>query len=397
VFLRFFYQLREQGLPVTTHNWLALMQALAAGLHHHTLEGFYQVARCLLVSNETHYDAFDRAFGRTFRGVTDDLATLLKDLDAWLRDPARLAHIDPELHRLLPHLDLEQLRQELLARLREQRARHQGGSRWVGSGGTSPFGQGGYHPTGVRLGDQALGRSALAVAEARRFQAYRHDLVLDVRQIAAALRRLRFMGRVGAPQEVDLTATVEATARQGGELEIVSRAPRRNNLRLLLLMDVGGSMDPHARVVSRLFSAAHQAGTFREFRHYYFHNCIYDQVYEDAAFRHPLETRELLGTLTPAWRLLLVGDAYMHPGELVRSHRDFWVRSAGPSGLTWLARLAEHFPRRAWLNPEPEELWREPTIAAIRQHFPMFALTLEGLDRAVAQLRKSTVSPAAVL
>lgn len=388
VFLDFFYNLRDHKVPVTTHNWLALMKALAGGLHDDSLDGFYQVARCLLVASESQYDAFDQAFAETFRGVERDLSKVLAELDEWLRDPKQLAYLDPALRAMLKGMDLEELRELLAQRLAEQRKRHEGGNRWIGTGGTSPFGQGGYHPTGIRIGGTGGGRSALAVADARRFRAYRRDLVLDTRQIAAALRKLRTMARKGDEEELDLEETIDATARNCGDLEVKMRPPRKNDLRVILLMDVGGSMDPYARLCSRLFSAAHQGGGFRELKPFYFHNCVYSRVYEDAGFTKPVETTELLRMHDPSWRLIVVGDAYMHPGELMMATASWWDGRGGPVGLTWLARLADRFPRAAWLNPEPPDIWDAPTIAEIRTVFDMFPLTLEGLDEMVHALRR---------
>lgn len=388
MFLEFLYNLRAHRVPVTTHNWLALVQALGDGLHQDTLDGFYQVARCLLVSSETHYDDFDQAFAETFRGVEQDLSALVEGLDDWLRDPKQLMHLDPALAQALQGMDLEELRRQLQERLEQQKKRHEGGNRWVGTGGTSPFGQGGMHPTGIRMGGTGGGRSALAVADARRFRSYRRDLVLDTRQIASALRKLRTMGRTGQEEELDLDETVDQTARNCGDLEVVMRPPRKNDLRVLLMMDVGGSMDPYAQLVSRLFSAAHSGGGFRELKSFYFHNCVYGRVYEDAAFTKPVSTPELIRAHAASWRLILVGDAYMHPGELMMSSGNWWDGTRGPVGLTWLARLADRFSRCAWLNPEDPEIWGAPTIREIRRVFPMFPLTLQGLDDMVHDLRR---------
>jgi uncharacterized protein len=388
-FLDFFYNLRAHRVPVSTHNWLALMQALGEGLHGDSLDGFYQVARCLLVSSETHYDGFDQAFAESFRGVERDLRRLADELQEWLADPKQLLHLDPALRAALEAMGIEELRRQLLERLEEQKKRHEGGNRFIGTGGTSPFGQGGMHPSGIRMGGQGGGRSALAVADARRFAAYRRDLVLDTRQIAAALRRLRTMARKGdQEEELDLDETVDATARNCGDLEIVTRPPRKNDVRVLLLMDVGGSMEPYARLVSRLFSAACSSGGFRELRSLYFHNCVYRRVYEDAAFGKPVEVDALMQRHDAHWRLIMVGDAYMHPGELLMSSGNWWDGTRGPTGLTWLARLADRFARSAWLNPEPPQLWDAPTIAAIHEVFPMFPLTLEGLDALVRELQR---------
>ncbi|MBL8971715.1 MAG: VWA domain-containing protein, partial [Myxococcales bacterium] len=276
-------------------------------------------------------------------------------------------------------------------RLEKQKERHDGGNRWVGTGGTSPFGTGGAHPTGIRVGGGGS-RSALAVADARRFREFRRDLVLDTRQIAAALRRLRRLTRDDGKLVLDLDDTIDATARNGGDIEVILNPERHADVRLLLLLDVGGSMDPHAQLVSRLFSAAHQGGGFKELRSYYFHNCVYQRVFEDAAFNKPVSTPELLKTLDAKWTVVLVGDAYMHPGELTMSSGDWWESARGPSGLTWLARLADRFPRSAWLNPEPPTLWRSGTIAEIARVFPMFQLTLGGLDDMVKHLRRPALS-----
>jgi uncharacterized protein with von Willebrand factor type A (vWA) domain len=388
VFLDFFYALRLHRVPVTTHNWLALVEAIGDGLHGDSLDGFYQVARCLLVSNEGHYDAFDQAFAETFKGVPTDLSKIVGELDDWLSDPRKLMFLDPQLRAALEEMGIDELRKQLAERLAEQKKRHEGGNRWIGTGGTSPFGQGGMHPSGVRMGGSGGGRSALAVADARRFRDYRRDLVLDTRQIAAALRKLRTMARKGSDDELDIDATVDATARNCGDLEIEMRPPRKNDVRVVLLMDVGGSMDPYARLVSRLFSAAHAGGGFRQLRSYYFHNCVYSRVYEDAAFTKPVPVVDLLRELTPDWRIVVVGDAYMHPGELMMSSGNWWDGSRGPVGITWLARLADRFPRAAWLNPESPEIWNAPTIAEIRRVFDMFPLTLEGLDEMVHHLRR---------
>ncbi len=390
MFLDFFYKLRARGVPVTTHTWLALVEALARGLHGDTLDGFYQVARCILIQSESHYDDFDRVFAESFRGAAADARDLLQQLADWLKDPKAL-ELDPELRAALAGMDLELLRRELADRLANQKERHDGGSHWVGTGGTSPFGTGGANPSGVRIGGGG-GRSALAVADARRFKEFRRDLVLDTRQIAAALRRLRRLTRDEGKLKLDIDETIDATARNCGDIEVVLTPERHGDVRLLLLLDVGGSMDPHAQLVSRLFSAAHQGGGFKELRSYYFHNCVYQRVFEDAAFNKPVSTASLLKELDGKWTVVLVGDAYMHPGELTMSSGDWWESARGPSGLTWLARLADRFPRSAWLNPEPPGLWRSGTIAEIARVFTMFPLTLAGLEDMVKHLRRPALS-----
>lgn len=388
LFLDFFYALRHHGVVVSTHNWLALLESLAQGLHGDSLDGFYQVARCLLVGNESDYDAFDRAFLQTFKGIESEREVLLDHIQDWLANPKELLHLDPAIKEALKNLDADEIRKQLLERLAEQKGRHEGGNRWIGTGGTSPFGQGGYHPTGVRIGGKGGSRSALAVADERRFKEFRKDLVLDTRQIAAALRKLRRLSRSGQEEELDIDATIHATARSAGDLEIVLQPPRKNDVRMLLLLDVGGSMDAHAALVSRLFSAAFSAGGFRELKHYYFHNCIYSTLYEDAAFSSPIALKEIMNQLNSNWYVVVVGDAWMHPGELMMNSGSFWHESQAPSGIECLATLANAFPKSAWINPESKDIWRSPSVAQVHRIFPMYHLSLEGLDEMVDGFRR---------
>jgi len=236
-------------------------------------------------------------------------------------------------------------------------------------------------------------RSAAQIAALRRYRAYRSDLVLDVRQIKVALRRLRELRRGGRQDELDLDGTVDRTCRNAGELELVWRPPRRNNVKVLLLMDVGGSMEPHARTVSQLFSAAKQTKHFREFHPLYFHNCVYEKLYKDARFYERMTVAELLRTYGPTYKLVMVGDALMHPLELFEPGGaiDYWTYNRTP-GIEWLRKLADHFERRVWLNPEPPQYWAHVTVSAIRNLFPMFPLTLDGLAEAVDALVKGRKS-----
>jgi uncharacterized protein with von Willebrand factor type A (vWA) domain len=391
MFIDFLYELRRRGVKVGPQEWLALGEALARDLHGTTLDGFYDVARALCVHRAEDLDAFDRAFAAHFQGVTETAIELSEELLEWLSDPARRRELTDEERQLLERLDLEEARRRLRERLAEQRARHDRGNRWVGTGGASPFGRGGEHPSGVRVGDgDATGggsRGALAAAGERRFRALAGDVTLDTRQIEQALRRLRVFAREGAPDELDLDGTIDATAQNAGELEVRLRPPRRSNVRVLLLVDVGGSMDPHAAVSSRLFSAAKRATHLRELRTYYFHNCLYGKVYDTTWLRDGKDLSEVVADCAhPSWRLILVGDSLMHPSELYadggRWTYDDWT---GASGVAWLAYLREHFARAVWLNPEPESYWTG-TAATIRRIFPMYRLTLDGLTEAVAKL-----------
>ncbi len=386
--IEFFFELRRRKLPVSTHEWSALMKALALGLHDSSLDGFYHVARSICVKDVGHFDAFDEAFLYYFKDIQRDSLELTEELLEWLSNPKLLDSLTPEQLEMLRSLDLQQLRELFEQRLREQKERHDGGNRWIGTGGTSPFGSRGKHPTGLKVGDSAHGgRSAMQLANERRFRSYRRDVVLDVRQIDMALRRLRNLGREGAEEELDLDATVDETCRNGGELEIVFRSPKRNRLKLVLLMDVGGSMDPYAHLVERLFTAASRAGRFAKFRSYYFHNCVYESVYEDASFKHEVPLVDLLAQSDRDEKLVMVGDALMHPSELMDAGGALYYYRYNPtSGLEALKRLEDHFRRSVWLNPEPERYWRRTTIEAVASVFPMYLLSLDGLDRAVRYL-----------
>jgi uncharacterized protein with von Willebrand factor type A (vWA) domain len=392
----FLFALRRKKVRVGLQEVMSLARALELGLHESSLDGFYRVARALCVHSEADLDAFDEAFGAHFRGVEARSLDLTRELEAWLQDPRARKELTPEELALLEGLDPAELRRLFEERMREQRERHDGGSRWIGTGGTSPFGAHGAHPTGIRVGPQGGGRSALAVADARRYRPYRSDLVLDVRQMEVALRRLRAFAREGSRMELDLDETIDETARSGGELEVVLRPERRPNVRVLLLMDVGGSMDPYAGLVSQLFSAAKRASNFRELRSYYFHNCIYGKVYETEQFRDPVSVRDLLRHCTHEWKLVLVGDAAMHPAELLGggdwfSTHDMPV-SDSMAGVRWMQLLGDHFERAAWLNPDPPSYWRGGTAETLASIFSMFPLTLEGLGEATKHLSKGRQS-----
>src|SRR6185369_15351534 len=284
------------------------------GLHESSLDGFYHLCRTLCVKDIAFFDAYDEAFLAYFKDVHTDALQLTEQMRAWLSDPKLLEGLTDEQRQALQALDLEKLRALFEQRLREQKERHDGGNRWIGTGGTSPFGTNGRNPNGMRVGGGG-GRSAMAVAGERQFREYRRDVVLDVRQIDVALRGLRRLGREGAIEELDLDETVDKTCKNAGEIDIVFRPPRRNRVKVVLLMDVGGSMDPHAELMSRLFTAASRAGRFAKFRSYYFHNCVYNSVYEDAEFRKPVPVAELLSHSDRDEKLVLVGDALMHPAE----------------------------------------------------------------------------------
>jgi uncharacterized protein with von Willebrand factor type A (vWA) domain len=394
-FVPFLYELRARKVKLGAQEAVALARALAMGLHDSSLDGFYHLARAICVHRESDLDKFDEAFLAHFKGVSVESMKLVDELDEWLKDPANRKELSAEELAALESLDMEALKKLFEQRMKEQKERHQGGNRWIGSGGTSPFGQQGAHPTGLRVGEMAGGRSAMGIADARKYRPYRSDLVLDVRQIEVALRKLRAFQREGQQDELDIDGTIDATAKNAGELEIVTRAPRKSNVRVLLLMDVGGSMDPHAQIVSRLFSAAKRASNFRQLKTYYFHNCVYGRVYETERFTEPQQLDDLLHELGAEWKLVMVGDAAMHPAELLGAgdYEYYATGHHGPpsTGLKWLTKLADHFRRVAWLNPDPPSYWRGGTAEQIGRVFPMYQLTLDGLSEAITHLSKGDV------
>jgi uncharacterized protein len=386
MFIDFLYELRQRKVPVGTQEAVALARALAGELHESSLEGFYFVARSLLVHSEAHLDDFDLVFASHFRGVHIEAKAIVDELMAWLHDPIKLRDLSAEERESIEALDLEEVLRRFEERLREQRERHDGGNRWIGTGGTSPFGRGGINPNGLSVGPRSGGgRGAVQTADARKYKPYRSDVVLDIRQIEVALRKLRAFAREGGEQELDIEGTIDATAKDAGELTIVTRPPRRPNTRVLLMMDVGGSMDPHAQVMSQLFSAAKRATHFRELRTYYFHNCIYGRVFKTEGMEQPVLVRDLLHEFGKHYKLVLVGDASMAPYELLGAP-GYGGEEGRVPGVAWLMALREHFDRSAWLNPDGIGEYSHPTVDTIRSIFPMFPLTLDGLGQAVGEL-----------
>jgi uncharacterized protein with von Willebrand factor type A (vWA) domain len=384
MFTDFLYALRQRKVPVGTQEAVALAQALVLGLHDSSLDGFYNVARSLLIHNEAHLDDFDVTFAAHFRGVYLESKKIADELLEWLKNPKPMRELTDEERAMIEALDPEELRRLFEERLREQKERHDGGNRWIGTGGTSPFGRGGFHPSGINVGGPAGGKSSIQSADARKYRPYRSDVVLDVRQIEVALRKLRAFQREGIEQELDIEGTIDATARNAGELEVVTRPPRRPNTRVILMMDVGGSMDPYAQLVSQLFSAAKRATHWKELRTYYFHNCVYGRVYKTDGFQDPVRIQDVLHECGPHYKLVMVGDALMAPYELLGTAG--FGEEDRIAGVSWLGILRDHFPKSVWLNPESPRDWRGNTVEVIASVFPMFSLTLDGLSDAVREL-----------
>jgi len=382
MFTLLYVNLRAQGVAVGMGEWLAFLRGVERGLAV-DLDSLYQLGRTVLVHSVARYDAYDQAFSATFAGV--ELPPQLSEaLQSWLKEARETLG-----ERVQIDLDPEALRKQFLERLAEQKEHHDGGNRWIGTGGTSPFGRGGFHPSGISVGG-AGGKGAVRSADARKYRSYRTDVVFDLRQIEVALRRLRGFVRDGAHLELDIEGTIDATAKNAGELEVVVRPPRRPNTRVILMMDVGGSMDPYAQAMSQLFSAAKRSTHWRELRTYYFHNCVYGRVYKDARLADAVKISQLFTETDRKYKLIVVGDALMAPWELMSV--SGWHEDEGVEGVMWMMRLREHFPSAAWLNPEQPSSWWQSTIDVLRRVFPMYPLTLEGLGDAVHQLTKVRVA-----
>lgn len=391
MFLDLFYGLREEGVPVGIQEWMTLMTALSKGLHGSSLDRFYNIAKACLVKSEAYFDAFDRVFGKVFSGIEFD-AKVEDELLRWLQDPQALPELTEAQKALLERLTSDELMRKFLETMAAQDERHDGGGKWIGTGGRSPYGHGGYHPTGIRVGGPGRRRMAMKVWEEREFQDYRNDETLEVRQVKVALRRLRQLTRMGPHTELDLDETIDETCRNAGEIELVYRPERRNNVRLLLLMDVGGTMDPYRVPVSRLLTALHEERGLRAFQAYYFHNCIYELVGTTANLyrTRALPTGDLFRLYGPHWKVMIVGDAAMHPAELLAPRGNINPRRETEArGLDWLRRIEQHFERTVWLNPDPKDTWAtSDTCRIIGELFSMHRLSVDGIAEAVTSLVK---------
>jgi uncharacterized protein with von Willebrand factor type A (vWA) domain len=388
--VRFFFLLRAAGVPVSITELLTLLEALQAGLGDLSAERFYYLARTCLVKDERYYDRYDKAFAAHFKGAEDLFALLQREMpEDWLAKMAEREFSDAEKAEVDALGGWEKLLETLRQRLEEQKERHQGGNKWIGTAGTSPFGAHGFNPEGVRIG-QAAGRnrSAVKVWDKREFANLDDKVELGTRNIKMALRRLRRFARRGAPDELALERTIDATARSGGWLDIQMQAQRHNVVKVLLLLDIGGSMDDHVKTCEELFSAARSE--FKHLEHYYFHNFTYEALWRDnrRRFNEHVGTVEVMRTYGTDYKLILVGDATMSPYEITQAGGsvEHWNPEAGS---VWLQRLIRHFRKFAWINPQPQSRWRHTASVEMTREIlegRMYPLTLAGLDDAIGVL-----------
>ena len=396
--VNFFFELRQSGVPVTVTEFLTLLEALRERVAWVSAQDFYYLARLCLVKDERHYDRFDRVFAHVFAGAEKLFEQIVAQIPhEWLESLGARTLSEEEKRQIEALGGWEKLMETLRERLREQQERHQGGNKWIGTGGTSPFGANGYNPEGIRIGQQgSRNRRAVKVWDQREYRNFDDSVELGTRNMKLALRKLRKFAREGAPDLLDLDGTIDATARNAGLLDLKLVAERRNAVKVLLFLDVGGSMDDHIRICEELFSAARSE--FKHLVHYYFHNFLYESVWQDNRRRASAmtSTLQVLRTYTHDYRVIFVGDATMSPYEIIQpgGSVDHWNKEAG---ALWMQRVCATFPRLVWLNPEPVERWSYTTsIGIVRELIGerMFPVTLEGLDRAIGELRRPLTRPA---
>ena len=402
--LDFFYTLRSAKLPVSVKEYLTLIEALQKGVvgpkapepdddsepTGYKIDDFYYLSRTALVKDEKHYDKFDRAFGAYFKGI-EMVADFTKEVPLeWLRKNLEL-NLSPEELAKIQKLGWDELMETLKKRFEEQKERHEGGSKWIGTGGTSPFGAYGQNPQGIRIGqDKGRNRSAVKVWDQRSYKDYDDTQELGTRNIKVALRRLRKFAREGHEDELDLDETISKTAANAGFLDIKMRPERHNNVKVLLLMDVGGTMDDHIARVEELFSASKTE--FKHLEFYYFHNCVYDFMWKNnrRRFAEKFDTWDIIRKYNKDYKLIFVGDATMSPYEILQPGGS--VEYNNPeAGAEWLQRLLHAFPKFAWINPEPQGVWQyRQSISVIQQimHNRMYPLTIKGLEEAMRHLTK---------
>ncbi|TMH40660.1 MAG: VWA domain-containing protein [Betaproteobacteria bacterium] len=385
----FFLKLKSHKLPVSIKEWLTLLEAMQKDVISPSIDEFYYLSRTALVKDEQNFDKFDRAFGEYFKGI-ESVAGVEFDVPLeWLLKQAEL-NLSPEEKAMIEAMGgWEKLMEALKKRLEEQKGRHQGGNKWIGTAGTSPFGAYGYNPEGVRIGqDKSRSRSAVKVWDAREYRNLDDSVELGTRNIKVALRRLRKFAREGAAEELDLDTTIDKTARNAGYLDLSMRPERHNAVKVLMFLDIGGSMEDHVKLCEELFSAAKTE--FKHLEYFYFHNCLYDYVWKDNRRRHSERTRtfDIMHKYGHDYKLVFVGDATMSPYEILQPGGSIEY-SNDEAGAVWLKRMLELYPRAVWLNPEPEEIWPyRQSIGILREIMGgrMYPTTIQGLERAMRAL-----------
>jgi uncharacterized protein with von Willebrand factor type A (vWA) domain len=393
VFVEFFYTLRERGIPVTPTSFLRLQKALKLGVIH-SMDDFYTAARAILVKSERYFDTYDQVFAHFFRGITllepedIELTEIAKALlQEWLKNPAEMAQALGLDEKKIQAMTPEELIKYFLDRLKEQTEAHHGGNRWIGTGGTSPVGHSGHHPGGMRVGGQSRNKSAIQVAMERRYKDYSQEGPLTAFQMGEALKRLRRMIPTGPKDVVNVDKTIRETMRNAGEIEIIFDRRLTDRLKVVLMIDNGGwSMDPYVEVVQTLFNYARSQ--FKDLKIYFFHNTVYSRVWGDPQRRHRPEPIEEFVRRDPETRLIMIGDASMAPYELMHTNGSIYIeQKENNASMDRLKFLGKTFHHAVWLNPQTEEEWDHTwTVSMIRQVFPMFELTLDGLEKAVQHL-----------
>jgi uncharacterized protein with von Willebrand factor type A (vWA) domain len=390
MFVEFFYDLKAARIPVTIREYLMMLEALEAGVCESNVDDFYFLARSALVKDEKYFDRFDQVFGEFFNGLMRQSRELFEGgiPERWLRAMTQRVFSEEEIAKL-EKMDFDQLMEELRKRLEEQKGEHSGGNKWIGTGGTSPFGNSGVNPAGVRIGGEGGGGSATKVWKKREFRSLTGDVEIGTRNIKVALRRLRKFLREGAEDEFDLDGTIEGTAKNAGLLDIRMRPERKNRVKVLLFIDIGGTMDSHVKVSEELFSAAKTE--FKHLEYYYFHNFLYERVWRDNRRGRSdyIPTWDVLNTYTSDYKVIFIGDATMSPYEVteVGGSVEHWNEEAG---AVWMQRLTDHFPDVVWLNPEDRQRWPQTMSTQLifrLMEGRMFPMTLNGLDRAMDTLR----------
>ena len=392
MFVNFFFEVKKAGIPTSLREYLMLLEAMEAKVIEFSIDDFYYLSRSAMVKDERHIDKFDRVFGHVFKGLEPVVGEEEVELpEEWLRKMAELYLTEEERQKIESLGGWQKLMETLQERLKEQEGRHQGGSKWIGTAGTSPFGAYGYNPEGVRIGQsESRNRRAVKVWDKREFKNFDDSIEIGIRNIQVALRRLRKFAREGAPTELDLPDTIKSTANNGGYLDLKLVPERHNQVKVLLFFDVGGSMDDHIRVCEEMFSACRTE--FKHLEYFYFHNCMYESVWKDNRRRHTEKSDlwEVLRTYPQDYKVIFVGDATMSPYEIVYpgGSVEHWNEEAGAD---WMRRVLATYPRAIWLNPQPKDVWDYyESIRVINELMEnrMFPMTIEGLDSGIRELSR---------